>query len=107
MASSTFKFKFVNLYVLKYIHIYYQNVTVKQWSWVLIDSGQVLFGAGIDMSSLDSSRLFLCQKQLTSLRVSFPNSHLSEKHYLQEYRPLLLDAKMSPSYALSSKIFQA
>ena len=24
---STFKFKFVNLYVLKYIHIYYQNVT--------------------------------------------------------------------------------
>ena len=43
VASSTFKFKFVNLYVLKYIHIYYENVTDSLKtveSGMLIDSGQ-------------------------------------------------------------------
>ena len=36
VASSTFKFKFVNLYVLKCIHNYYQNVTD---SLKTVDSG--------------------------------------------------------------------
>ena len=43
VAISTFKFKFVNLYVLKYIHIYYENVTD---SLKTVESGADRFGAG-------------------------------------------------------------